>query len=341
GGILFKGNLRGEATNSYTKLTKKLQERFGDQYKLFLLVNPEDDRPVAVVVPKESLQAEPTAVPEWFAASAFGLVTVYTILLRNSPAFQLNFLSSFGNLGLLKEGLPGALITVAILGAHEIGHILVARKVGAELAVPYFVPSWQIGSFGAITRIKNVMPNRKDLLQFAVAGPLAGFSLAFLILLTGFILPPNNGQEVILDVSVFHESFLVGSIAKVILGDVLKEGTKVAVNPLVIWAWSGLLINALNSIPAGELDGGRISQALWGRKEVALEDCHMPSDVNLGDTPSFDALLLGDRLSVNALSIDTLSSDALLGNAPLGNTLLGDAPSVGALLGDASSMTQR
>ena len=44
------------------------------------------------------------------------------------------------------------------------------------------------------------------------------------------------------------------------------EGTAISINPLVIWAWAGLLINAINSIPAGELDGGRISFALWGRK---------------------------------------------------------------------------
>lgn len=55
-------------------------------------------------------------------------------------------------------------------------------------------------------------------------------------------------------------------IAKLVLGDVLKEGATIAVNPLVIWAWAGLLINAINSIPAGELDGGRISFAIWGRK---------------------------------------------------------------------------
>ena len=54
--------------------------------------------------------------------------------------------------------------------------------------------------------------------------------------------------------------------AKLLLGDVLKEGTPISVNPLVIWAWAGLLINAINSIPAGELDGGRISFAIWGRK---------------------------------------------------------------------------
>lgn len=32
------------------------------------------------------------AVPEWFAAGAFGLVTVLTLLLRNVPALQSNLL---------------------------------------------------------------------------------------------------------------------------------------------------------------------------------------------------------------------------------------------------------
>ena len=51
-------------------------------------------------------------------------------------------------------------------------------------------------------------------------------------------------------------------VAKLLLGDVLKEG---------IWAWAGLLINAINSIPAGELDGGRISFAICGRKVCGLK----------------------------------------------------------------------
>lgn len=57
-------------------------------------------------------------------------------------------------------------------------------------------------------------------------------------------------------------------LAKLLLGNVLKEGTAISLNPLVIWAWAGLLINAINSIPAGELDGGRISFAIWGRKVI-------------------------------------------------------------------------
>ncbi|XP_062192697.1 probable zinc metalloprotease EGY2, chloroplastic isoform X3 [Phragmites australis] len=266
GGVLFKGNLRGKPAKSFEKITNRLQNKFGDEYKLFLLVNPEDEKPVAVVIPRQTLQPETTAVPEWFAAAAFGLVTIFTLLLRNVPVLQNNLLSTFDNLELLKDGLSGALVTGLIIGVHEIGHILAARDSGIKLGVPYFVPSWQIGSFGAITRIVNIVRNREDLLKLAAAGPLAGFSLGFVLLLLGFILPPSDGLGLVIDPTVFHESFLVGGLAKLLLGDALKEGTQLSINPLVLWAWAGLLINAINSIPAGQLDGGRVAFAMWGRK---------------------------------------------------------------------------
>ncbi|XP_004240688.1 probable zinc metalloprotease EGY2, chloroplastic isoform X3 [Solanum lycopersicum] len=269
GGVLFKGNLRGQAAKTYEKVSKRMQEKLGDDYKFFLLINPEDDKPVAVVVPRMTLQPETTAVPEWFAAGAFGLVTVFTLFLRNVPALQSNFLSVFDNLDLLKDGLPGALMTAFLLGVHEVSHRLVATEVGIKLSIPYFVPSWQIGCFGAITRILNVVPNREDLLKVAAAGPLAGFCVGFILLLSGFMLPPSDGIGIIVDPSVFHESFLAGGIAKLYLGDVLQEGSPISVHPLVIWAWAGLVINAINSIPAGELDGGRIAFAMWGRKASA------------------------------------------------------------------------
>lgn len=124
----------------------------------------------------------------------------------------------------------------------------------------------QVGSFGSITRILNIVPNRQDLLKLAAAGPVAGYALGLVLLLLGFILPPSDGTGIIIDPAIFHESFLPAVIAKLALGDILKEGTKVAINPLVLWAWAGMLINAINSIPAGELDGGRIAFSLWGRK---------------------------------------------------------------------------
>ncbi|GER50973.1 ethylene-dependent gravitropism-deficient andyellow-green-like 2 [Striga asiatica] len=266
GGILFKGNLRGQAAKSYEKITRRMKTKFEDLYKVFLLINPEDDKPVAVVVPRKTLQPDTTVVPEWFAAGAFGLVTVFTLLLRNVPELQTNILSVFDNVELLKNGLPGALVTALIMGVHEISHLLVAKEAGIKLGVPYFVPSWQIGSFGSITRIRNIVPKREDLLKVAAAGPSAGFALGLVLLLVGFVLPPADKLGLVIDPAVFHESLLVGGIAKLLLGDILKEGTPLSVNPLVMWAWAGLLINAINSIPAGELDGGRISFAIWGRK---------------------------------------------------------------------------
>lgn len=123
------------------------------------------------------------------------------------------------------------------MGVHEISHILVAKSEGVKLGVPYFVPSWQvrlnlfaiylavcisclindiiwwqIGSFGAITRILNIVPNRESLLKIAAAGPLAGYSLGLVLLLLGFYLPPSDGIGIIVDASVFHESFLAGGI---------------------------------------------------------------------------------------------------------------------------------
>ncbi len=38
------------------------------------------------------------------------------------------------------------------------------------------------------------------------------------------------------------------------------------IHPLVAIGWLGLVITAINLMPAGQLDGGRIVQAIYGRK---------------------------------------------------------------------------
>jgi hypothetical protein len=48
------------------------------------------------------------------------------------------------NIELLKDGLPGALVTASIIAAHEIAHFAVAKAKAIKLGVPYFVPSWQV-----------------------------------------------------------------------------------------------------------------------------------------------------------------------------------------------------
>jgi membrane-associated protease RseP (regulator of RpoE activity) len=63
----------------------------------------------------------------------------------------------------------------------------------------------------------------------------------------------------------FQGSILVGALARVVLGEELQK-TIIDVHPLTVLGWLGLVINALNLMPAGQLDGGRIVQAIYGRK---------------------------------------------------------------------------
>jgi membrane-associated protease RseP (regulator of RpoE activity) len=51
----------------------------------------------------------------------------------------------------------------------------------------------------------------------------------------------------------------------VILGEALQEPL-VDVNPLTLVGWLGLVLTAINLMPAGQLDGGRIVQSIYGRK---------------------------------------------------------------------------
>ncbi|WP_338460744.1 site-2 protease family protein [Synechococcus elongatus] len=44
------------------------------------------------------------------------------------------------------------------------------------------------------------------------------------------------------------------------------QQTQLLVHPLVIVGWTGLVINALNLIPIGQLSGGRLVQSVYGRK---------------------------------------------------------------------------
>ena len=69
------------------------------------------------------------------------------------------------------------------------------------------------------------MPKREDLLKFAAAGPLAGYALGLVLFLLGFILPPSDGIGLVVDASVFHESFLAGGIGKDFIYSIFLEDT--------------------------------------------------------------------------------------------------------------------
>jgi membrane-associated protease RseP (regulator of RpoE activity) len=167
----------------------------------------------------------------------------------------------------IPETIPLAAGIIGILIAHEVGHWAIAKRNQVRLSLPFFIPTLQIGSFGALTRIESILPNRNVLFDVAFAGPAAGGLVSLVMLLTGLLLS-HKGSYFQLPSQFFQGSILVGTLARVVLPESLKDPI-VDVNPLVVLGWLGLVITALNLMPAGQLDGGRIVQAIYGRKTAS------------------------------------------------------------------------
>ena len=258
-GAIFKGNLRGEPDEALAQLTALADDRLDQRYRLFLVADPKG-KPVIVALPKSS-DPKPLSAFQKGAAVLLAIATFLTCLEASGILLGFDLLTAPEK---WPAALPFALGTMAILITHEAGHWLMAQRRDVKLSWPFLIPTWEIGSFGALTRIESVLPSRSVLFDVALAGPAAGGLLSFVLLILGFVLS-HPGSEFQLPVAFFQGSALVGTLAKVILGSALTEPL-VDVHPFVLIGWLGLVITALNLLPAGQLDGGRIVQAIYGRK---------------------------------------------------------------------------
>lgn len=257
-GVIFNGNLRGDAAEVHAQLSMKLADRLGEAYRLFLLENPEG-RPVIVVLPSSN-DPKPSTNRQKFLAVALAIATLYTCFETSGFLMGFDLTQSPER---FREVLPIALGLISVLVAHEMGHWFIARKYQVQLSWPFFLPTWQIGSFGALTRFESLLPDRKALFDIAFAGPAAGGLLSLSLLLVG-LATSHSGSSFQMPTPFFEGSILVGTLAKTLLRESLQQSV-IDVSPYVIVGWIGLIYTALNLMPAGCLDGGRMVQAIYGR----------------------------------------------------------------------------
>ncbi|ELR97332.1 site-2 protease family protein [Gloeocapsa sp. PCC 73106] len=258
-GAIFKGNLRGEPEMVYTRLWEKLTQQLGEKYRLFLVENPEA-KPVVIILPSSN-DPQPTNLAQKNLALVLLVATIATSL--ETSGLLLGF-DLFSDLGRYREAMPITLGLWLILILHELGHRWIAQRYQIRLSIPFMLPSWQIGAFGAITRFESLIPNRKVLLDIALAGPAAGGLLSLAMIVIGLFLS-HPGSSFTIPSQFFQGSVLVGTLARVIIGSGMNESV-IDVHPLTFIGWLGLVITAINLLPVGQLDGGRILQAIYGRK---------------------------------------------------------------------------
>jgi membrane-associated protease RseP (regulator of RpoE activity) len=165
-------------------------------------------------------------------------------------------------------GLPFALGIATILGVREIAMRLMAKKYQVKMSLPFLLPSSQLGSFGAFSRIASPLPNRTALFDIAIAPAIASGLLSLIVLMFGLYLSAINLGSIDIPTQIFQASVLAGTLAKIFLGDAL-HASFISVHPLVFLGWLGSAITALNLMPAGQLDGGRIVQSIYGRRTAS------------------------------------------------------------------------
>ena len=166
-------------------------------------------------------------------------------------------------LGGLFSGMLFSFTVLMILGAHELGHYFACRYYGVRATLPYFIPSpLPIGTFGAVIKIKERIPSKKALFDIGIAGPLAGFVFVIPAALIGLYFAqaagtfPATGES-----PIFHDPPLFLALAKL-----LGLPHDILTNPIWFAAWFGCLITSLNLLPVGQLDGGHVVYAVFGRR---------------------------------------------------------------------------
>ena len=260
-GAIFKGNLRQEAEVVVPLLVEKLKEQVGSRYQLFLVEDPAE-KPAVVVLPDPIVNYRASVGAQILA----GALLVFSFVATLEVGANLLGFRLLDAPGRWVEALPVAAGIFAILLVHETGHRWMAGKYGVRLSPAFVIPSLGIGTLGSLNRIQSPVPNRKALFDIAFAGPAAGGLLSLVVLLVGLRLSGSGGLYV--PTEIFRSSILVGTLARLVLGSQL-QAELVPIHPFVAVGWIGLAITALSLLPAGQLDGGRIVQAVYGRKTAA------------------------------------------------------------------------
>jgi len=198
------------------------------------------------------------------------VVTVIMVLIDGY--YRTDFVNSLSFIGSPTEmSILYAFSLIGILGVHESGHLIAAKKHKIKTTWPYFIPGvpvFGIPTFGALIQSRGLTINRDILFDVAIAGPIAGLIIAIIVSMFGALTSPvidnmladelNDGWQLM---EMNMPIFMIISL------EIFDKGDgHVIMSPIFFAAWLGFLITFLNLLPAWQLDGGHMARTLLGKK---------------------------------------------------------------------------
>jgi len=196
---------------------------------------------------------------------------------RNSPGLPM----AFG--ALLVRGLWYSATVIGILGCHELGHYFACRYYDVDASLPFFLPlppPFPTGTLGAVIRIREAFPSKRALFDIGIAGPIAGFVIMVPALFIGVAM---SHLVALPDTFVGYElgEPPLFKLAAWLIWGPMPDGYSLNLHPMAFAAWFGMLATALNLFPIGQLDGGHISYAVFGRRSTAVTMVMVPCLIGL------------------------------------------------------------
>ncbi len=207
------------------------------------------------------------------------ILTIFTTLFAGTLQQGINI---FREPNRIFEGYPFSVSIMTILLGHEMGHYFASKAHKTKATLPYFIPAPSIiGTFGAFIKMKSPILTRKALIDIGAAGPLVGFVLSLIACIIGLNMSqliPVSPED---DMFVLGDSILFSILVKIIIGSV-PEGYDVLLHSIAFAGWIGLFVTSMNLLPVGQLDGGHIAYALFGRLHAYISRAFLIAIAILG-----------------------------------------------------------
>jgi membrane-associated protease RseP (regulator of RpoE activity) len=220
-------------------------------------------RPILILIPKP-----PPGRWAWQTNLLLLLATVAATFFagyqQSRGLVQLGFLDNA-----VAGGVAYSISVLLILGAHEMGHKLVAMRRGIDASLPYFLPMLPpLGTMGAVIVTRTPAPNRDSLMDLGASGPIAGFIAAVPVLVYGVRHSFLIDAARITEFNTIPDPLLIRGLIHVFLGP--PSGMAVLGHPALFAGWLGLVVTSINLLPASMLDGGHAVRAALGQRAHGL-----------------------------------------------------------------------